>query len=129
MSVFTKSLTNSKKIAITSALIMGASMLLNACSKEEHHEVSVIETAKEAEELALANAPEAEVVELPEADAAATDAAAGEATAEATTEEAAAQDADSSETELEKVDATEEAAALDESAPSSATDTTTESAN
>ena len=129
MSVFTKSLTNSKKIAITSALIMGASMLLNACSKEEHHEVSVIDTAKEAEELALANAPEAEIVELPEADAAAADSETDATATDATTEEAAAQDADSSETELEKTDAIEEAAALDEPAPSSATDTTTESAN
>ncbi|WP_230657172.1 hypothetical protein [Psychrobacter sp. I-STPA10] len=129
MSVFTKSSTNVKKIAVVAAFIMGSSMVLSACSKEEHHEVPAVDKVQEAQELALANAPEAEIVELPTAEVTED---AGEATAtDATTDEAATQDADSSETELEKADAIEEAAALGEPAPSSATatDNTTESAN
>lgn len=133
MSIFTKSSTNVKKIAVVAAFIMGSSMVLSACSKEEHHEVPAVDKVQEAEELARANAPEAEIVELPTAEVTETE---GEATdtdtaTDATTEEATAQDTDSSETELEKADAVEEAAALGEPAPSSATDTdaAAESAN
>ena len=128
MSIFTKPSTNAKKVAVVAAFIMGSSMVLSACSKEEHHEVPAVDKVQEAEELARANAPEAEIVELPTAEVTETEGEATDTATDATTEEATAQDTDSSETELEKADAVEEAAALGEPAPSSATDTDTDAA-
>ena len=126
MSVFSKS--NAKKMVLASVLLVGMSGVLSACSKEEHHEVSAVDKVEEAQEIALANAPEPVIVDLPEATAASTDEQAADGTA---TDEASAEGAEGTATpeDMEKeADAIEEAASLGEPVPSDVVDGGTEEA-
>ncbi|WP_227429276.1 hypothetical protein [Psychrobacter sp. I-STPA6b] len=125
MTVFTN--TNIKKALLSVAVVLGMSTLMTACSKE-HHEVPAVDKVEEAQEIALANAPEPVIVDLPEATAASTDEQATDGTA---TDEASAEGAEGTATpeDMEKeADAIEEAASLGEPVPSDVVDGGTEEA-
>lgn len=127
MTVFNKAnAANTKKIVLASAVLLGMSAVLSACSKDEHHEVSVVDKVEEAQALARANAPEPEIVELPVAQAPADAEATTDATTDTaanTTADATTQDMANAESPAVAAEADTEAASLGEPAPSSATDT------
>ena len=107
MNMITKA--NTKKLVLSMAFIMGMGAVFSGCSKEEeHHEPTAVDKVHEAQELALANAPEPEIVELPTAavteDAGETSDATADATANTNADTAADTDTAtaSPETELEK---------------------------
>ncbi|PNK60392.1 hypothetical protein [Psychrobacter sp. FDAARGOS_221] len=118
MSLINLQVKNVHRMFSAPALVLGTALLLTACGGSDEHEVKAIDKVEEAAELARANAPEPEPLNLEDIET--VPAAEGEADAEAGTDAEAdadatdAADAEADVATAEAADTAEEQPAMEE---------------